>query len=70
MKLKLASHHASKKKEAPSPKVKVHTVKKGESLAQISGKYGVSAASIKSANNLKNGKIHANMRLKIVGAEG
>jgi membrane-bound lytic murein transglycosylase D len=69
MKLKLASHQSVRKKES-APRVKVHTVKKGETLAQISDRYGVSVSSIKSTNKLKNGKIHASMKLKIVGAEG
>ncbi|HEY3277191.1 MAG TPA: LysM peptidoglycan-binding domain-containing protein [Syntrophorhabdaceae bacterium] len=69
MKLRLASSDSRKKKEA-SPRVKLHTVKKGETLAQISGKYGVSVASIKSVNNLKDGRIHASMTLKIVSDRG
>jgi membrane-bound lytic murein transglycosylase D len=69
MKLMLASHHSTKKKEVPV-KSRVHTVKKGETLAQISAKYGVSMAGIRSANNLKTNKVHANMKLKIVGDQG
>jgi membrane-bound lytic murein transglycosylase D len=69
MKLMLASHHTHKKKEGAAV-ARIHTVKKGETLAQISDKYGVSVASIKSANNLKTAKVHANMKLKIAGGEG
>ncbi len=66
MKLALASH-AKKKSEA---KVKYHIVKRGETLNSISDKYGVGIETIKSANRLKTNKIQANMKLKIVVAEG
>jgi membrane-bound lytic murein transglycosylase D len=66
MELVLASH-AEKKNEA---KVKYHTVKRGETLNSISDKYGVGIEAIKSANRLKTNKIQANMKLKIVVAEG
>ncbi len=66
MKLALASH-AKKKSEA---KVKYHIVKRGETLNSISDKYGVGIKAIKSANRLKTNKIQANMKLKIVVAEG
>ena len=69
MKLRLAGNDSRKRKEG-SPKVKLHTVKKGETLAQISSKYGVSVASIKSLNNLKDGRVHASMTLKIVADHG
>ena len=62
MKLKLASYVEKK----GSAKVKYHIVKKGETLASISDKYGVDIASLKSMNNLKNNRIHAKMKLKIV----
>jgi membrane-bound lytic murein transglycosylase D len=41
-----------------------HIVKKGETLALISDKYGVDA-DLKSINKLKNGKIYPNMKLKL-----
>ena len=69
MKLMLAAHYTPKKKGGTGA-VKYHLVKKGETLSQISGKYGVSTAAIKSANNLKTGKVSAGMKLKIVSAEG
>jgi len=47
-----------------------HIVKKGETLASISDKYGVEVEAIKSANRLKNNKIQAKMRLKIIVGEG
>jgi len=70
MKLMLASHHQTHKHRENPPTVRIHTVKKGETLAQIAGKYGVNVAGLKSANNLKTGKVHPKMRLKIVSAEG
>ncbi|HEX2964714.1 MAG TPA: LysM peptidoglycan-binding domain-containing protein [Syntrophorhabdaceae bacterium] len=68
MKLRLVSHITSKSKAKQS--IKYHVVKKGETLASISDRYGVDISKIKSANRLKGDKIQAKMRLKIVGAEG
>jgi membrane-bound lytic murein transglycosylase D len=42
-----------------------HIVKKGETLASISDKYGVDVADLKSINKLKNGKIYPNMKLRL-----
>ncbi len=43
-----------------------HIVKKGETLALISDKYGVDVADLKSMNNLKSEKVHPKMKLKLV----
>jgi membrane-bound lytic murein transglycosylase D len=52
--------------QAKSEKTKTHhIVKKGETLASISDKYGVDAADLKSINKLKNGKVYPNMKLKL-----
>jgi membrane-bound lytic murein transglycosylase D len=40
-------------------------VKKGESLADISGQHGVSPAMLKDLNKLKKSRIHPNMRLQL-----
>ena len=64
-KLRLVSHTEKKH----SPKAKYHVVKKGETLATISEKYGVDVGDIKAANRLKGNKIQAKMKLKIP-AEG
>jgi len=56
----------AKKKKLPT----YHIVKKGETLAKISNKYGIDIATLKSANNLKSDKLYPNMRLKIVKSEG
>ncbi len=68
MKLRLASHVNNTGKV--KPKTKYHVVRKGETLASISDRYGVDVSKIKSANRLKGNKIQAKMRLKIIGAEG
>ena len=42
-----------------------HIVKKGETLASISDKYGLDISDLKSMNKLKNGKIYPNMKLRL-----
>ena len=46
-----------------------HIVKRGETLAAISDKYGLDAADLKSINKLKNGKVYPNMKLKLASYE-
>lgn len=46
--------------------VKWHTVKRGETLAQIARKYGVSVNEMKRWNSLKSTKVRRNQKLKIV----
>jgi membrane-bound lytic murein transglycosylase D len=65
MKLRLVSHIQKKEKR----EIKYHIVKKGETLAAISNKYGMDMASIKSVNKLKNNAVHPNMKLKILVGE-
>jgi membrane-bound lytic murein transglycosylase D len=43
-----------------------HIVRKGESLAGISEKYGIDLATLKQINKLKKGRIYPNMRLELV----
>lgn len=45
----------------------VHVVKKGETLASIAKKYGVSVANLKKWNNLKSDQIRIGQRLKLQG---
>lgn len=52
-----------KKKKAVS--YKSYTVKKGDNLGEISGKYGVSVAELKKWNGIKGNNIMAGQRLKI-----
>jgi LysM repeat protein len=46
-----------------------HVVAKGQTLAQISNKYGVSASGIKKWNNLKSSKLKAGKNLRIFKTE-
>ena len=58
---------AQARKSAPEPETPtIHVVKEGETLKAISSRYGVSVASLKSANNLKNESVYPNMRLRLV----
>jgi membrane-bound lytic murein transglycosylase D len=52
--------------QAKSEKTKTHhIVKKGETLASISDKYGVDIADLKSINKLKSAKVYPNMKLAL-----
>jgi membrane-bound lytic murein transglycosylase D len=53
--------------EKESNKTAYHVVKKGETLAMISSKYGIDVGAIKLGNNLKGDKVYPNMKLKLVG---
>lgn len=71
MKLRLVSHvepkaETKKTASARSKKVRYHTVKKGETLTSISGKYGVDIDDLKAANRIKGNKINRNAKLKII----
>ena len=58
---------AQVKKGTPEPEAQtVHVVKEGETLKTISSRYGVSVASLKSANNLKSDTVYPNMKLRLV----
>jgi membrane-bound lytic murein transglycosylase D len=58
---------ARAKKSEPSQQVPtVHVVKEGETLTTISNKYGVSVASLMSANNLRSDNVQPNMKLRLV----
>jgi LysM repeat protein len=43
----------------------VHTVEKGQTLAQIAGLYGCSVEQIRRGNKIKGNKIHAGQVLRI-----
>jgi LysM repeat protein len=64
MKLMLASHHSPKKKEVAGP-VRIHTVKKGETLPQISSKYVVNVGRLKPASNRKSATVHPRVKLRM-----
>jgi membrane-bound lytic murein transglycosylase D len=53
-------------KRAPSPKARVHRVRRGDTVSRIAQQHGVSVASVIAFNNLRNdGAIYPNMLLKI-----
>ena len=56
------------RKSAPEPEspTTVHVVREGETLKAISSRYGVTIASLRSANNLKNDTVYPNMKLRLV----
>ncbi|MBN1198513.1 MAG: LysM peptidoglycan-binding domain-containing protein [Bacteroidales bacterium] len=51
----------------PTPSPSYHTVKKGESLGLIAGKYGCSVSQLMSWNNLSKSTIYAGQKLKVSG---
>jgi membrane-bound lytic murein transglycosylase D len=67
-KINLAKEEKSKKTVAREKQVQArayHVVKKGETLAGISTKYGIDVTSLKSENDLKTDKVFPNMKLKL-----
>jgi len=50
----------------PEPRKTIHVVKEGETLSEISDRYGVSIVTLRSANNLRNDKVYPNMKLRLV----
>jgi membrane-bound lytic murein transglycosylase D len=53
-----------------STTVTYHTVRSGDNLAAIAGKYGCSVENLKTWNNLKNNTIYPNQKLKVSGEAG
>lgn len=45
----------------------IHVVRKGETLASISGKYNIDVAELKATNKMKSNKVTPNMKLKLAG---
>lgn len=58
--------HKSDKTQKQEQLKAYHVVKKGESLANISDKYGLDIASLKAFNNLKNDRVYPKMKLCLV----
>jgi membrane-bound lytic murein transglycosylase D len=52
----------------PEAKPRVHTVRKGETLAAVARRYDLSAAELKKINNLKGDRVTAGMRLQLAAA--
>lgn len=50
----------------PEPRKTIHVVKEGETLSEISDRYGVSIVTLRSANNLRNDVVYPNMKLRLV----
>ncbi len=54
---------------APTPSPSYHTVRKGESLGLIAGKYSCSVSQLMSWNNLSKSTIYAGQKLKVSGSK-
>lgn len=65
-KLKIWSEKSSNQQVSGS-NVSVHTVKKGETMASIAGKYGITVSQLRDWNNLKSDKIVVGQTLKVKG---
>jgi len=52
------------------PSVGRYTVRRGDTLAGVAKRFGVSPNAIAAANHLKGGRVHAGQRLRIPGAGG
>lgn len=50
----------------PRPVKAFHVVKRGETLAQISDRYGIDEASLRTANKLHGNRVYPNMKLRLV----
>ncbi|MBL7137298.1 MAG: LysM peptidoglycan-binding domain-containing protein [Bacteroidales bacterium] len=63
------STYASNTLPTPTPSPTYHTVKRGENLGVISGKYGCSVSQLKAWNNLSKSTIYPGQKLKISSAK-
>ena len=59
------SKSSGNKKVTSTPKVRTHTVKKGETLSSISRKYGCTVSELKKWNGLKGNTVKVGQKLKI-----
>ena len=59
------SKSSGNKKVTNTPKVRIHTVKKGETLSSISRKYGCTVSELKKWNGLKGNTVKVGQKLKI-----
>ncbi len=65
---------AKKSEPAPRPEKEIkdrpvktfHVVKRGETLSEISDRYGIDVASLRSANRLKGNRVYPNMKIRLV----
>ncbi len=59
---------AKPKKAPPQPQTRLHTVQKGETLYQISRKYGMSVDAVRKLNGIgKDFKIYPGQKIKVAG---
>jgi membrane-bound lytic murein transglycosylase D len=65
----LASKDSSANGEKSVSKIKYHKVRKGDSLSEISNKYGITMTQLKRWNNLKSSKAPLGRNLKIITTE-
>ena len=66
----MLSGDAVVKTKSSASNAKIHTVKKGETLATISSKYGVSVSNLQKWNGLKSDKLLVGQSLKVSGDNG
>jgi membrane-bound lytic murein transglycosylase D len=64
------SGEAVVKTKSSASNAKVHTVKKGETLAEVASKYGVSVSNLQKWNGLKSDKLLVGQVLKVTGDSG
>jgi membrane-bound lytic murein transglycosylase D len=60
-----SNQKSTSKTSTPTPQVKTHTVKKGETLSSIARKYGCTVNDIKKWNGLKSNTVKVGQKLKI-----
>jgi len=65
---KIALAKVSVRETNPSrrPAKVFHVVKRGETLSEISDRYGIDEASLRSANRLKGNRVYPNMKIRLV----
>jgi LysM repeat protein len=56
----------SEKEIKDRPVKAFYVVKRGETLSEISNRYGIDEASLRSANNLKGNRVYPNMKIRLV----
>ncbi len=66
----MLSGEAVVKTKSSASNAKVHTVKKGETLAAVASKYGVSVSNLQKWNGLKTDKLLVGQVLKVTGDNG
>jgi membrane-bound lytic murein transglycosylase D len=52
---------------SPSSNVRIHTIRKGDTLSGIAKQYGTTVASLRALNNLKSDKLRIGAKLRVPG---